>query len=246
MVNSFGSRSVLDVGGRKFEIHRLAALEKAGFSLARLPFSLRILLENLLRTEDGRQVKEADIRALAGWEPKAEPTREIAFTPARVLLQDFTGVPAVVDLAAMRAAMRQLGGDPERINPLLPAELVIDHSVQVDEFGHAERAEAQRADRVHAQQGALRLPALGSDGVRQFRGGSAGHRHRPPGEPRVPRPRRVRGQGRRQDRRGARVPRTRWSAPTRTRRWSTASGSWAGASAASRPKRRCWGSRCRC
>jgi aconitate hydratase len=135
MANSFGSRSTLDVGPRKLEIHRLSALDKAGLSTARLPFSLKILLENLLRNEDGRQVKEADIRALAGWDPAAEPSREIAFMPARVLLQDFTGVPAVVDLAAMRAAMQKLGGDAAKINPLLPAELVIDHSVQVDEFG---------------------------------------------------------------------------------------------------------------
>ena len=135
MANSFGTLSTLDVGGRKFEIHRLSALEKAGLSPARLPFSLRVLLENLLRHEDGAQVKEADIRALAGWDPKVEPHREIAFMPARVLLQDFTCVPAVVDLAAMRAAMKTLGGDAKRINPLLPAELVIDHSVQVDEFG---------------------------------------------------------------------------------------------------------------
>jgi aconitate hydratase len=135
MANSFGSRSTLDVGKRKFEIHKLSALEKAGLSPARLPFSLRILLENLLRHEDGKQVKEADIRALAKWDPKADPADEIAFMPARVLLQDFTGVPAVVDLAAMRAAMQKLGGDATRINPLLPAELVIDHSVQVDEFG---------------------------------------------------------------------------------------------------------------
>jgi aconitate hydratase len=138
MVNSFGSRGTLEVGKRKFEIHRLAALEKAGLSPGRLPFSLRILLENLLRNEDGISVKEADIRALCAWEPKAEPSGEIAFMPARVLLQDFTGVPAVVDLAAMRAAMEKLGGDPKRINPLQPAELVIDHSVQVDEFGTAE------------------------------------------------------------------------------------------------------------
>jgi aconitate hydratase len=135
MANSFGSRSTLDVGKRKFEIHKLSALEKAGLSPARLPFSLRILLENLLRHEDGKQVKEGDIRALAKWDPKADPADEIAFMPARVLLQDFTGVPAVVDLAAMRAAMQKLGGDATRINPLLPAELVIDHSVQVDEFG---------------------------------------------------------------------------------------------------------------
>src|SRR6478735_1528707 len=138
MANSFGSKSTLEVGKRKFEIHKLSALEKAGLAPGRLPFSLRILLENLLRHEDGKQVKEGDIRALAGWDPKADPANEIAFMPARVLLQDFTGVPAVVDLAAMRAAMQSLGGDPTRINPLLPAELVIDHSVQVDEFGKPE------------------------------------------------------------------------------------------------------------
>ena len=135
MANSFGSRSTLKVGKREFEIFRLSALEKAGLSPGRLPFSLRILLENLLRTEDGRTVKDSDIRALASWQPKAEPSKEIAFMPARVLLQDFTGVPAVVDLAAMRAAIKHLGGDATRINPLIPAELVIDHSVQVDEYG---------------------------------------------------------------------------------------------------------------
>jgi aconitate hydratase A / 2-methylisocitrate dehydratase len=139
MSNSFGSRSTLKVqsgsGVREFEIHRLSALEKAGLRPGRLPFSLRILLENLLRTEDGRAVKDSDVRALASWDPKAEPSKEIAFMPARVLLQDFTGVPAVVDLAAMRAAMKKLGGDATKINPLLPAELVIDHSVQVDEYG---------------------------------------------------------------------------------------------------------------
>jgi aconitate hydratase len=138
MANSFGSKSTLDVGNRKLEIHKLSALNKAGLAPERLPFSLRILLENLLRNEDGRQVKESDIRALCAWDPKAAPANEIAFMPARVLLQDFTGVPAVVDLAAMRAAMKALGGDPTRINPLLPAELVIDHSVQVDEFGKPE------------------------------------------------------------------------------------------------------------
>ncbi|HEY2434972.1 MAG TPA: aconitate hydratase AcnA [Vicinamibacterales bacterium] len=135
MANSFGSRSVLKVGSREYEIHRLSALEKAGLAPGRLPFSLRILLENLLRTEDGRTVKEADIRTLCAWEAHAEPSKEIAFMPSRVLLQDFTGVPAVVDLAAMREAMKRLGGDATKINPLLPAELVIDHSVQVDEFG---------------------------------------------------------------------------------------------------------------
>ncbi|MES1164165.1 MAG: aconitase family protein, partial [Verrucomicrobiota bacterium] len=138
MANSFGSRGTLEVGKRKFEVHRLSALEKQGLNPGRLPFSLRLLLENLLRHEDGKSVKEADIRALAGWDPQAEPSYEIAFMPARVLLQDFTGVPAVVDLAAMRAAVGKLGGDPKRINPLLPAELVIDHSVQVDEYGTSE------------------------------------------------------------------------------------------------------------
>jgi aconitate hydratase len=138
MANSFGSRGTLEVGKRKFEIHRLGALEKAGLNPGRLPFSLRILLENLLRHEDGKAVKEADVRALCGWDPKAEPSYEIAFMPARVLLQDFTGVPAVVDLAAMRAAIQKLGGDAKRINPLVPAELVIDHSVQVDEYGKPE------------------------------------------------------------------------------------------------------------
>ncbi|MBX6364833.1 MAG: aconitate hydratase, partial [Gemmatimonadetes bacterium] len=133
--NTFGSRAPLRVGGREFEFYSLEALERAGLPVARLPFSLKILLENLLRHEDARVVTADDVEALARWEPTAAPSREIAFTPARVLLQDFTGVPAVVDLAAMRDAMRRMGGDPARINPLQPAELVIDHSVQVDAFG---------------------------------------------------------------------------------------------------------------
>src|SRR5579863_3565532 len=134
-MNSFGSRSTLRVGNHDYEIFRLDALDKQGISTAHLPFSLRILLENLLRTEDGRNVTKDDIRALARWNSKSKPDKEIAFTPSRVLMQDFTGVPAVVDLAAMRDAMQKLSGDPALINPLQPAELVIDHSVQVDEFG---------------------------------------------------------------------------------------------------------------
>ncbi|NJK81481.1 MAG: aconitate hydratase AcnA [Chloroflexaceae bacterium] len=137
MTNSFGARSTLSVGSREYTIYRLDALAKQGYNLTRLPFSLRILLENLLRTEDGSAVTADDITFLAQWDPQATPSREIAFTPARVLLQDFTGVPAIVDLAAMRAAMATLGGDAARINPLQPAELVIDHSVQVDAFGSA-------------------------------------------------------------------------------------------------------------
>ncbi len=132
--NSFDARGTLSVGGREYEIFRLAAL--AGhFDVAGLPFSLKVLLENLLRTEGTGTVRAADIEALAGWDPAAQPSIEIAFTPARVLMQDLTGVPAVVDLAAMRDAMAQMGGDPAKINPLAPAELVIDHSVQVDAFG---------------------------------------------------------------------------------------------------------------
>ncbi len=137
-MNSFGSRSTLRVGNHEFEIYRLNALDQHGCSVKHLPFSLRILLENLLRREDGKAVKADDIRALASWSSKSTPVQEIAFMPSRVLLQDFTGVPAVVDLAAMRDAMKALGGDPTLINPLQPAELVIDHSVQVDEFGTAQ------------------------------------------------------------------------------------------------------------
>ena len=134
-MNSFESRAVLTSGSRCYTIYRLPALTARGFNLARLPFSLKILLENLLRREDGLNVTAADIEFLARWDAKAEPSREIAYMPARVLMQDFTGVPAIVDLAAMRDAIKTLGGNPERVNPLAPAELVIDHSVQVDEYG---------------------------------------------------------------------------------------------------------------
>jgi len=134
-VNSFNSRSTLKVGNKEYEIYRLDALDKQGISTEHLPFCLRILLENQLRTEDGRNVTQEGVRAVAKWNSKSKPEREIAFTPSRVLLQDFTGVPCIVDLAAMRDAMQTLGGDPALINPLQPVELVIDHSVQVDEFG---------------------------------------------------------------------------------------------------------------
>src|SRR5580700_8576368 len=139
--NSLSTRGSLRAADESFEIYRLNALERAGVgNISRLPFSLKVLLENLLRHEDGQFVFSEDIHALAGWDPSSAQgasEKEISFMPARVLLQDFTGVPAVVDLAAMREAMRQLGGDPKKINPLLPAELVIDHSVQVDKFGVA-------------------------------------------------------------------------------------------------------------
>jgi aconitate hydratase len=136
--NSFSTRATLNVGDQKFDIFRLDALERAGVGKpSHLPFSLKVLLENLLRHEDDRFVHADDIRALASWDASSSAEKEISFMPARVLLQDFTGVPAVVDLAAMREAMRALRGDPKKINPLLPAELVIDHSVQVDKFGSA-------------------------------------------------------------------------------------------------------------
>ena len=133
MTNSFNARSTLKVGNRSYEIYSLAALPAD--KVARLPYSLKILLENLLRFEDGVNVTRKDIDALLNWDPKAAPSYEIAFTPSRVILQDFTGVPCVVDLAAMRDAIVKLGGDAEKVNPLAPAELVIDHSVQVDEYG---------------------------------------------------------------------------------------------------------------
>jgi aconitate hydratase len=143
--NSFGAKSTLGVGRASYEIFRLDALQER-FDVARLPFSLKVLLENLLRTEGDGSVQAADIEALASWDAKAQPSKEIAFTPARVLMQDFTGVPAVVDLAAMRDAIAEMGGDAAQINPLVPAELVIDHSVQVDAFGtrDAFRVNAER------------------------------------------------------------------------------------------------------
>ena len=134
--NSFGSRATLDVDGQRYTIYRLDALKSVRGSTAdRLPFSLKILLENLLRNEDDAFVKRVDIEAMAAWDVCGTTEREIAFRTSRVLLQDFTGVPAVVDLAAMRDALAKLGGDPQRINPLQPVDLIIDHSVQVDEYG---------------------------------------------------------------------------------------------------------------
>src|SRR6516164_6769242 len=136
--NSFGTRTVLAVRGLTYQICSLPALERSGFpEIARLPYSMKILLENLLRHEDGRFVKASDVEAMAKWDVRGAVQKEISFAPARVLLQDFTGVPAVVDLAAMRDGIARLGGDPNKVNPLQPVELVIDHSVQVDYFGQA-------------------------------------------------------------------------------------------------------------
>ena len=157
----FGARSTLEVSGRNYEIHRLDALQER-FDVARLPYSLKVLLENVLRLEDGRlrSPPPTSRRSRAGT-PRPSPSVEIPFQPARVLMQDFTGVPAVVDLAAMRDAMAEIGGDPEKINPLVDVDLVIDHSVQVDAFGNERRLRGQRRARVRAQPRALLVPASG-------------------------------------------------------------------------------------
>ena len=192
-----------------------AAAEEAGLAgISRLPVSMKVLLENLLRNEDGDSVGDDDLKALAAWvENKGTVEHEITFRPARVLMQDFTGVPAVVDLAAMRDAMTALGADPEKINPLNPVDLVIDHSVMVDYFGTAKAFEQNVDTRVRAQHRALPLPALGLLGLQQLPRRAARHRHLPPGEPGIPGPDRL-------DRRASGatlspIP-TPWSAPTAT------------------------------
>jgi aconitate hydratase len=163
--NSFGSRATLDVSGTRYQIDRLDAVSGA----ASLPYSLKVLLENLLRTEDGRNVNADHIRALAGWNPTAEPDTEIQFSPARVLMQDLTGVPAVVDLAAMREAMRALGGDAAKINPLVPAELVIDHSVVADVFGRPDAFDRNVAFEFQRNHERFAFLRWGQDALRQFK-----------------------------------------------------------------------------
>ena len=175
-----------------------------GWTSARAPVTVKILLENVLRHAGGGIVRAEDVEALAAWRPGVAADAEIPFMPARVLLQDFTGVPAVVDLAVMRDAMAELGGDPARVNPLVPADLVIDHSVQVDRFGTPGRVRLQRRARVRAQRRALPAPALGADAPSATSGRAAGDRHRPPGEPGVPRDGRGRPPGRA---RAGRLPR---------------------------------------
>ena len=167
--NSFNARATLNVGRQAYVIFRLDRLKAAGFpDPARLPITLRILLENLLRCEDGRNVKRADIEALACWNPKAKPDKEIAFTPARVLLQDFTGVPAIVDLAAMRDAIKKMGGDPALINPIQPADLVIDHSVQVDSFGTTRAFEENTKREFERNQERYQFLRWGQQAFRNF------------------------------------------------------------------------------
>ncbi len=136
-INSFGARGTLEVGDNSYEIYRLSAVEGTD----KLPYALKVLAENLLRTEDGANITTEHINAIANWDPSAEPSVEIQFTPARVIMQDFTGVPCVVDLTTMRDAVKELGGDPEKVNPLAPAEMVIDHSVIIEAFGNAQALE---------------------------------------------------------------------------------------------------------
>ncbi len=167
-MNSFNARSELDVNGTRYQIYALDALS-GQFDLARLPYSLKILLENLLRHEDGVNITDTDIAALASWDANAEPAIEIAFTPARVLMQDFTGVPAVVDLAVMRDAMRELGGDPELINPLSPADLVIDHSVMVDHYGKKDALDLNAAIEYQRNQERYQFLRWGQKAFSNFR-----------------------------------------------------------------------------
>src|SRR5450755_1591151 len=163
--NSFGSRAPLDVAGTSYEIYRLDAVPGS----ERLPFSLKILLENLLRTEDGVNVTADHVRALASWDPKANPDTEIQFSPARVIMQDLTGVPAVVDLAAMREAMAALGGDAGKINPLVPAELVIDHSVVADVFGRPDAFDRNVDLEFHRNRERFAFLRWGQDAFSQFK-----------------------------------------------------------------------------
>ncbi len=166
--NSFGAAGDLRVGNRSFRIFRLSALEKAGVNLSRIPYSIKILLENLLRFEDGLTVKRSDIEYVAQWDPAAPP-REINFRPARVLLQDFTGVPCVVDLAAMRDALAKLGADPKKANPLIPVDLVIDHSVQVDKFGTADSFDVNALFEFQRNQERYAFLKWGQSSLKNFR-----------------------------------------------------------------------------
>src|SRR5262245_39486465 len=169
-VNSFGTRTPLSVAGRTYQTYSLPVLQGGGFAgIARLPYSMKILLENLLRHEDGRFVKAADVEALAQWDLRGTAQKEISFAPARVLLQDFTGVPAVVDLAAMRDGIARLGGDPKRVNPLQPVELVIDHSVQVDYFGQANAFQLNAELEFSRNKERYAFLRWGQDAFRNFR-----------------------------------------------------------------------------
>ena len=171
--NSFGARTTLNVPAsseKNFEYFSLKAFsKKSGLDISKFPYSMKVLVENLLRHEDNLAVKKADIEALSKWDPKATPDREIQFTPARTVLQDLTGVPAVADLAAMRGAMKKLGGNPDKINPLTPADLVIDHSVQVDFFGTSNAFEKNRKIEYDRNMERYQFLRWGQNALRNFR-----------------------------------------------------------------------------
>ena len=196
-VDSFKARKELPVGDKTYVYYSLEDAEKNGLTgISALPMSMKVLLENLLRNEDGRTVKADDIKTFVAWlDNKGLEQAEIGFRPARVLMQDFTGVPAVVDLAAMRDGMNMLGGDPTRINPLVPVDLVIDHSVVVDYFGTNQALSPERQARVRAEPGALQVPEMGPGCVRQFPRRPARHRHLPSGQSRISRTDGVEPQG---------------------------------------------------
>ena len=236
--DSFAAKDTLTVGENSYEIYKIVGVD--GLENAdNLPFSLKVLLENLIRTEDGANITADHIRALANWDPSADPNIEIQFTPARVIMQDFTGVPCVVDLATMREAMADLGGDPDKINPLAPAEMVIDHSVIADVFGRADAFERNVELEYERNRERYQFLRWGQTAFDEFKvvppGTGIVHQVNIEHLARV-----VMCRGR------ARLPRLAASAPTRTPPWSTASACSAGASAASRPRRPCSASRCPC
>ena len=185
--DAFGARATLETtGGRRPFTAWIVWKSPATARSRACRFPSKFLLEALLRNCDGTLVTEEDVISLAKWNAKSPAAREVPFKPARVILQDFTGVPAVVDLAAMRAAMKRLGGDPTKINPLVPVDLVIDHSVQVDFFGNSSALERNAEIEFRAQPRALRIPALGPAGLPEFPRGASGHGHCPPGEFGIP------------------------------------------------------------
>lgn len=237
-VNSFGAQTTLEVGGTQYQIFSIDRVEGA----KRLPYSLKVLLENLLRTEDGANVTKAHIEALGGWDPSAEPDTEIQFTPARVIMQDFTGVPCVVDLATMREAVVDLGGSPDKINPLAPAELVIDHSVISDVYG-TPTAFLKNVEIEYERNGErYQFLRWGQGAFDEFkvvpRAPASSTRSTSSTWRASPSPARSTA--------CCRPTPTPASAPTPTPRWRTASASSAGASAASRPRPRCSASPSRC
>lgn len=197
-LDSFQCRTTLKVDDKEYVYYSLEAAEKNGLTgISRLPFSMKVLLENLLRFEDGRSVTKQDVLSVAEWlTSRGKAEREIAYRPARVLMQDFTGVPAVVDLAAMRDAMVNLGGDPERINPLVPVDLVIDHSVIVNYFGDNSAFKKNVDEEYKQNQERYRFLKWGQNAFDNFRVVPPRHRHLPPGEPGISGPDRVDPEGR--------------------------------------------------